>query len=408
MGRTGALKGNLVVGQAGGPTAVINSSLAGVIQEARRHQAIAGIYGAAHGIEGVLKEEFYDLGREPLATVKALRRTPSAILGSCRRKLTTAEYERVLSVFRAHNVRYFIYIGGNDSADTAHQVSALARDRGYELRVMGVPKTIDNDLPFMDHTPGYGSAARFLAVATMDAGRDSEAMRTVDKVKILEVMGRNAGWLAAATALGRRTLGDAPHLIYFPEKPLVEEHFLSDISAVYREHGYAVAVVASGVRGPSGQELVATGGAMFTDSFGHRQLGGVGQHLTQLVVDNLGLKARYEKPGSIQRMFISCVSSVDAREAYLVGKMAVRRAVQGGDDAMVTILREPGTEYRISIGQCPLSAIANAERRMPPEYINETGNHVTAAFVSYALPLIGGPLPEYARLGGWRVAKRLA
>lgn len=392
------MKGNLLVGQSGGPTAVMNASLAGVVEEAGRHPEVDGIFGALNGIEGILARQIVDLRREDAATLQALRSTPAAALGSCRYRLRPGDSARALRVLQEHDIHYFLYIGGNDSADTSHRLAQEAHQAGYDLRVIGVPKTIDNDLPITDHCPGYGSIARFVAMATMDAGRDTEAMRAVDPIKIIEVMGRNAGWVAAASALGKRQDSDAPHLIYFPERPLVADQFVANVKRVYDTLGYAVVVVAETVRDEKGRPWASGYSLMESDDFGHRRLAGTAESLCRLIGKRLGLHARWDRPGTIQRMSVVCGSQVDADEAYAVGQHAVRYAVAGRSDSMVVIMRNPGPGYSCSYDLAPLETIANNEKRLPEEYIAEQGNFVTPAFVEYALPLIGGPLPEYARL----------
>src|SRR5262249_40555119 len=272
--------------------------------------AVGGVYGALHGIEGVLGREVVDLRAEPVGTWDALLRTPSAALGSCRYKLGEGDAERALEMLRALDVRYFLYIGGNDSADTAHRIAGAAAAVGYDLNVICVPKTIDNDLPDTDHCPGYGSAARFLALATMDSALCTASMPKHYPVKLIEVMGRDAGWLAAATALGKERDEDPPHLIYVPERPLDEETFLRELQAARERYGYVVVVVAETVRTPEGRQLgeVAHQGA---DAFGHQLLGGAASYLVGLVRERLGLRARYDKPGDLQRMSSVAVSSTD-------------------------------------------------------------------------------------------------
>jgi ATP-dependent phosphofructokinase / diphosphate-dependent phosphofructokinase len=401
------LKGNLLVGQSGGPTAVINSSLAGVIEEAMQHAEIGDIYGAVHGIEGVLKEELADLRAESKDSIAALKRSPSAALGSCRHKLKDADYEKILKILEAHNIRYFCYIGGNDSADTTHKIWQLAESSGYELRAMGIPKTVDNDLGFTDHCPGYGSVARFNAISTMEAGRDTEAIGLVDNVKIIETMGRNAGWITASCALARREECEAPHLIYLPERVFDMGRFLQDVKQVFGKWGYCLVAVCEGLRDATGELVSASSRSIDTDAFGHKQLGGVADVLCAAIAENLKIKARFDKPGTIQRMSMPNASSVDLQEAYLVGQMAVRHAGEGLSGQMVTLVREPGAVYKCTTGLAALKDVANAERPMPDEFINAAGNHVTQAFFDYALPLVGGPLPQYARLKLQRVAKRL-
>lgn len=400
------LRGNLVVGQSGGPTAVINSSLAGVVLEALEHDAIEEIYGMLHGVEGLLKEELIDLGRQSAATIDGLRATPSAALGSCRHKLRDADYERILRVLEAHGVRYFVYIGGNDSADTAWRLGRLAADRGYEMRVMSVPKTIDNDLAETDHCPGYGSVARWLAIAVRDAGLDTEAIGVVDTVKVIETMGRNTGWITAATALARDHADAAPHLIYLPERPFLRDRFLSDVDRVHRKLGHVVITVCEGLKDDRGEYLSASGKAVDVDRFGHKQLGGAAAALCDMAAEGLGIKARWDKPGTIQRVSMLAASPVDLEEAHEVGRAAVRHAVEGRDGAMVTLVRESSEPYRWSTGLAPLDRIANAERKVPDEFIAPEGNDITDAFLAYARPLIGPPLPPYARLNMARVPKR--
>jgi 6-phosphofructokinase 1 len=401
-----AVKGNAVVGQSGGPTAVINASLAGVIEEAKQHTEIEGIFGAVNGVEGLLREEMADLRAEDDAQIALLAGTPSAALGSCRKKLTQADYERLLPLLKAHNIRYWFYIGGNDSADTTHQVGRLAAEAGWEMRVIGIPKTIDNDLAYTDHCPGYGSVARFSALATRDAGLDTTAMHTVDTVKIIETMGRNAGWITASTALAREAPGDPPHLIYLPERVFDQERFLADVKREVEKGRGCVIAVCEGLREASGEALVSFKHAVGTDSFGHKQLGGVGDYLVDLIAQHLTIKARFDKAGTIQRSFGLAQSEVDVAEARMVGAAAVRYACEGVTDKMVTLERVSNSPYRCETGLADLQDVANAERPMPDEFINAEGNYVTPAFVEYARPLIGGPLPPYARLKLTRVPKR--
>lgn len=395
-----AKKGNLVVGQSGGCTAVINASLAGVVETALRSDVVGEIYGMWHGIEGLLRGELIDLRAEPAEVWRLIRRTPSAALGSGRYKLLEGDIERILAALQRLNVRYFIYIGGNDSADTAHRVSLAAARQGYELNAVAVPKTIDNDLPRTDHSPGYGSIARFVSTVTQEIALDTEAMRRVDPVKILEVMGRDAGWVAASASLGRRPESDAPHLIYLPERPLSRERFLRDVRASYDTHGYVVAVVTETVRDDSGESIARTDPVFSQDAFGHRYLTGAASYLCDLVARELGLRARFDKPGTIQRMSMSMASEVDLGEAYMVGEHAVRSALSGAHDRMVTIERLNNSPYKSAPGLAPLEKVANQQKLLPDEFINSAGNHVTAAFAEYALPLIGGEAVTYPRLRG--------
>jgi 6-phosphofructokinase 1 len=388
------LRGNLLVAQSGGPTAVINASLLGVVEDARRHNAIERILGARFGLAGMVEGNLHDLGAEDAAHLRAVGHSPSAALGTCRLRFSESHATRVLDVLLARNIRFFLYIGGNDSADTAHRIQMLADQRGYELRCVGVPKTIDNDLAHMDHTPGYGSIARYVAIAAQDSAYDAAAIATSDQVTILEVMGRNAGWVAAASALARRSVGDPPHLIYVPERPLVGEHMLEQVSSVVRRRGYAVIVVTETVRDEEQKPWARRTG---DDGFGHPRLVGAAERMGELISEKLHLKARFNKPGSLQRAAGWCISPVDWDEAYLAGQTATAQAVDGARDVMVTLLRQPGPLYACTTGLAPLSEIAHAERRIPPHFLDDDGQ-VTDAFLAYARPLIGGDLPTYARL----------
>lgn len=385
----------------------MNSSLVGILREAAEHDEIEGVYGALFGIQGLLDEALIDLEREDPASIQRLSHTPAAALGSCRYRLGAEDGERAVEVLQAHNVRYFFYIGGNDSAETAHRIAQLAQERGYELYVICLPKTIDNDLVETDHCLGYGSVARFVAIATMDASRDTEAMRLLEPVKIIEVMGRDAGWIAAAAALAKRSEEDAPHLVYTPERPLILERFLEDVQRVYRQFGYVVAVVSEMVRQEDGTLLVVPDEGPEKDPFGHPRPSSPARFLCQLIRSELGLRPRFDKPGTIQRTAMAYASSVDLEEADLAGRVAVKYALQGESDCMVTLVREPGDSYCCSTGLAPLAKVANALKTLPDEYINPEGNFVTEAFLEYARPLIGGPLPSYARLRQVPVEKRL-
>jgi 6-phosphofructokinase len=401
------LFGNLIVGQSGGPTAVINSSLQGVIEEARRHLEIKGIYGMLNGIEGVLNENIIDLRKQLGLTIKGLSSTPSAALGSCRHKLSPDDYTKILNVLRAHNIRYFFYIGGNDSMDTSHKISQIAGRESYDLRVFGVPKTIDNDLEVTDHCPGYGSVARWVAVSTMEAGLDTVAIGIVDKVKVIEVMGRDTGWITAATTLGKRSEDDPPHLTYVPEVPLNHDRFIDDVKKVYDRLGSCVITVCEGLKDESGSPLVESKKAIDTDAFGHKQLGGVADYLCQYVASKLNLKARFDKPGTIQRVSMILASKVDLKEAYTVGQEAVRQATKGETDKMVTLVRTPSKSYHCTTGLVGLEKVANATKSIPRNFINKEGNGMTNEYRRYAMPLIGDPLPVYVTLKKVLVPKKL-
>lgn len=402
------MKGNVLIAQSGGPTAVINSSCCGIIQEALQHgEEIGEIYGAVNGILGVLHEEMLNLKKEDVAVIELLKRTPSSALGSCRYKLTEKDYNRVLEVLEAHDIRYCFFIGGNDTMDTADKVNKLAKEHDYELRVIGVPKTVDNDLVGTDHCPGYPSTARWLAIAVRDAGLDTKAIYTTDTIKIIETMGRDSGWLTAATALARDEIGDPPHLIYLPERPFSEEKFLLDVKRVYGQLGYVVITVCEGLKDKEGRTLVESKVKADIDTFGHAQRGGIADFLCNLIKDKLGIKARFDKPGTIQRVSMMCASEVDLEEGYEAGKAAVEQAAQGKSGYMITLERVPSDEYKCIIGLIMLEHVANLKRLVPDEFINEDGNDVTKEFLEWARPLIRPGLPKYARLKRVLVKKKL-
>ncbi|MBI4671969.1 MAG: 6-phosphofructokinase [Chloroflexi bacterium] len=401
------LRGTLVIGQSGGPTAVINASLAGMLSEARQHSEIERVYGLVNGIKGALAENLSDLTNEDADTIRALERTPGAALGSCRRKLKADDYDRLFQVLEAHDVRYFLYAGGNDSMDTCHRMREEANRRGYALQVMGVPKTIDNDLAFTDHCPGYGTAARFIAQTTQDTGLDLFALRTFVQVCITEIMGRNAGWLTAAAILGKQRDGDAPHLVYVPERVFDEEKFLSDVERVYKQLGFVSVAISEGAHDEKGEPIGVSSAP--TDAFGHKVVAlghGVGHYLADRVTKRLRLAARCNRPGTIQRVSSAHYSQVDIDEAVVVGAAAVRQAISGDDGYMVTLVRSPEATYSCQTGLAKLADVANAERFLPDGFITPDGTGITAAFRDYALPLIGEPLPAPARLSG-RMVKRI-
>lgn len=393
-------KGNLAIGQSGGPTVAINSSLCGVIQEALSHDEIGEIYGMFRGIRGLLNDQFVDLRRQSPDVINGLRRTPSAALGTGRYKVTPKDYERILDVLEARNIRYVHYIGGNDSADTSLKLHKLAADAGYELHVIAVPKTVDNDLYGTDHCPGYPSAARFVAAALRDTGRDTEAMGPASPVKILEIMGRNAGWLTAAAALAREEEGDPPHLVYVPERPVSVERLVDDVQGCYREHEHVVIAMSEGAQEAPGKTLGEEYAPKEVDVFGHRMKGGVSDYVAALLRGRLGLKVRLDRPNYLQRCFMLCASPVDLEEAYRIGRKAVQEGLSGRIEGMVTLTRDPGPEYHCSAGIASLEGIANREKKLPNGFMNEEGNWPTSAFLAYARPLLGEPWPPspYVRL----------
>jgi len=417
----GKPKGKAVVAQSGGPTAVINASAAGVIQAALDSpETFTAVYGALNGILGILREELYDLGREDPAEIDRLRRSPSSALGSCRHKLKSltddrADYERILEVFRAHEIRYFFYIGGNDSMDTAAKLGRLAREVDYEMIAVGVPKTIDNDLFGTDHCPGYGSVAKYSATSVMEAGRDTESLYTHDTCTVHEVMGRNAGWIAASTGLARRCDEDAPHIILTPEVPFVEAEFVEAVRRCLGRFGRCFVACGEGVRGPDGEYLARKQGAFSKDSFGHVQLGGAADAVRGIIESGAGVKCRTNRAGTAQRNAMHFASATDVSEAYRVGVAAVEAALDGVGGKMVTLVREPGDAYRCTTGLIGLEEVANGEKPLPREFLDEAGTAVSDAFRAYASPLLLGEaevqigpdgLPVYARLAKHMVAKR--
>ena len=391
-------KPNAIVAQSGGPTAVINSSACGVIQEAANCGKIGKVFGAINGILGVLKEDLFDISAEKPETIEALKQTPAAAIGSCRYKLKSlddfkADYERILDVFKAHDIHYFFYAGGNDSMDSADKINKLAADTGYDLVCMGVPKTIDNDLAYTDHCPGYGSTAKYVATCTMEAGKDTEALYTTDTCTILEVMGRNAGWIAAAAGLAARCPEDAPHLIYMPEAAFSFEKLVSDVKDVLKEFARVFIVAGEGLKNEKGNYITADTGAFGKDSFGHVQLGGVADMLKVVIEKEIGIKARFNKLGTNQRSAMHFASLTDVNEAYMCGQAAIKAAMAGENGKMVTLVRQDAKEYKCTTGLAELSDVANGEKKVPPEYINEKGNGITDAMRDYARPLIRGQAP---------------
>ncbi len=410
------LVGNVLVGQSGGPTSVINASVAGIVAEALNHAAIEEIYGGLNGVLGILQEELVDLASESQQQIRALRHTPGAALGTCRYKLKKQQdFERVLEVFKAHNIRYFFYICGNDSQDTADKISKLAKEQGYELRVVGVPKTIDNDLTGTDHCPGYGSVIKYLAMTVRETACDNEAMGQGDLVSIVEVMGRSAGWIAAGTALAKRRdhPHDPPHLILLPEVPFDQEKVLEDVRRVLKRERYCLIVVAEGLVDADGNYLAADSA---TDAFGHARLGGAGEALGEIIEAGIpNAKVRVARPGLIQRAAAHASSKTDSDEAFLAGQAAVRAAIAGETDKMVTLVRGETEHYTDETGLAPLAEIANGIKKLPREWINEDMVSMNFQFLRYAQPLIQGEVavpyengvPNYARLDKVRVEKLL-
>ncbi|MFD1218305.1 6-phosphofructokinase [Microbulbifer celer] len=412
---------NAFYAQSGGVTAVINASACGVIETARQHpDKIGKVYAGLNGIVGALKEELIDVSQESEATIAALRHTPSGAFGSCRYKLKSleqnrAEYERLIEVFKAHDIGYFFYNGGGDSADTCLKISQLSEKMGYPIQAIHIPKTVDNDLPFTDNCPGFGSVAKYVAISTQEAALDVASMcATSTKVFILEVMGRHAGWIAAAGALAQEQEGDAPHIILLPEVAFDKEKFLEKVQKTVDENGYCVIVASEGAQYEDGTFLADAGSV---DAFGHKQLGGVAPTLAKMVKDELGMKYHWALADYLQRAARHIASATDVEQAYAVGKAAVEAAVAGKNSIMPTIERNgtASADYSWTIGEAPLSEVANVEKFMPKEFIAEDGFGITQAGRDYLEPLIQGEdyppykngIPQYARLKKALVEKKL-
>ena len=410
---------NAFYAQSGGVTAVINASACGVIETARKYpKRIGKVFAGRNGILGALHEELIDTSRESAASIAGLRTTPSGAFGSCRYKLKSLadnrrEYERLIEVFRAHNIGFFFYNGGGDSQDTAHKVSQLSTRMGYPITCIGIPKTVDNDLPHTDCCPGFGSVAKYVAVATREAALDVESMyETSTKVFILEVMGRHAGWIAAASCLAQDGDGDAPHIILLPEVDFDREKFLARVKDTVTKNGFCVVVASEGAHYPDGSFIADAG---TKDAFGHTQLGGVAPTLASMVKDAHGYKYHWAVADYLQRAGRHIASGTDVKQAYAVGQAAVKFALAGKNAVMPTIVRTSDKPYRWKIGEVALSKVANVEKPMPKKFITRDGYGVTAAGRRYLAPLIAGEdypayrngMPKYVRLKNLLVGKKL-
>ena len=379
------VRGNLIVGQSGDPSAVFNACLYGVVQEAKQHPEIQNIYGMVGGVGGLLKGNLIDLGRQKPTILEGLKNVPSAALSSDHDALAAEDYDRALEICKQHQIRFVIYMGDKGAMSTADQLAEFAEDRGYPLCCIGVPHSAENTLGFTDHCFGYGTAARANAIVVRNVGRDTETMGVTAGVKIIETMGRNSGWLAAATALAKDSDDSPPHLIYLPESGLDPAQFLADVEAVYRRLGYCLVVISEGVKDKNGQILhsdAAPGGR-------------IGEYLCELLADQLQLKASCDKLEDLSRFAIQSASVVDSGEALMAGQAAVRRAVDGMNGFMITIARhlDPNKPYSSLIGMVRLGLGARSEKVVSEAFINEAGNFVTEAFEKYVTPLIGGRLP---------------
>ncbi len=388
--------GNMLIAQSGGPSMVINQSLVGAVQAAKQSPKILGIYGALHGIQGIFDERFIDLRAESDEVLEQITQTPSSALGSVRRKPTPEDCRAIFAILAKHDIRYFFYIGGNDSAETAHIIAEEAERQGYDLCCFHIPKTIDNDLLGNDHTPGYGSAGRFVACAVRGDDLDNRAL---GGVKIDVIMGRNAGFLTAAASLARQDPDDGPHLVYLPERTFTIEGFVADVADCLERYGRCVVAVSEGIRGADGR-AIAESFSTEVDAHGNVQLtsGALGENLAAVIRERLKVKrVRADTFGFIQRCFVGCVSESDAQEARAVGAEAVQAATSGAHrSGTVAIQRAEGETYQISYAIAPLATVAKHTREVPDDYINAAGNNVTPAFLAYARPIIGA-LPVTAR-----------
>jgi 6-phosphofructokinase len=409
---------NIFYAQSGGVTAVINASACGVIETARNHPELGKVYAGNNGIIGALREDLIDTSQESNEAIAALRYTPAGAFGSCRYKLKSldenrAEYERLIEVFKAHDIGYFFYNGGGDSQDTAHKVSQLSREINYPITCIGVPKTVDNDLPITDNCPGFGSVAKYVAVSIREAGLDVASMcESSTKVFVMEVMGRHAGWIAGAAGLAAEQEGDAPHVIVFPEIAFDKEAFLAKVKNSVDQYGYCAIVVSEGAHYEDGTFLADQG---TRDAFGHAQLGGVAPALANMIKDALGYKYHWAVSDYLQRAARHIASATDVEQAYAMGKAAVELAVADKNAVMPIIVRDSSEPYAWHIGEAALADVANVEKKMPREFITEDGFGITAAAREYFAPLILGEdyppyhngLPAYARLAKNKVPKKL-
>ena len=413
-------KMNVFYAQSGGVTAVINATACGVIETARKHKdKIGKVYAGRDGIIGALTEDLIDTTKESPAAIRALRHTPAGAFGSCRYKLkgleeNRAQYERLIEVFKAHNIGYFFYNGGNDSADTAYKVSQISGALGYPVICVGIPKTVDNDLVVTDCCPGFGSVAKYVATSIREAGYDVASMaRTSTKVFVLEVMGRHAGWITAACGLAAEKAGDAPQILLFPELVFDADKFLARVDAVVKQHGYCAIGVSEGLRHADGKFLAESG---LKDAFGHAQLGGVAPQIANLVKDKLGYKYHWAVADYLQRAARHIASKTDAQQAYAVGKAAVELALKGRNAVMPVIVRKSNKPYKWTIEAAELKDIANQEKKMPRDFITADGFHITDKCREYLSPLIAGEdyppfrngLPDYVKLKNTAVPKKLA
>ena len=382
------MKANVLIAHGGGPSPVINASLYGAIQEAKKHEDIGSIYGAIGGVDGILNESFIDFKEQPQEKIALLPQTPATAIGTSRTHLTDQDYEKIVEVCVKKNIKYVLFNGGNGSMDTCGKIYKKAAQQ--DIRVIGIPKTIDNDIAITDHSPGFGSAARYLAVSVAEAAQDVKAMPI--HVSIIESMGRNTGWIAASSALARKNGGDAPHLIYVPERAFNEKEFLKDVKRLYDRLGGVIVVASEGLKNEKGDPIVDPILTKGRDVY----FGDVSSHLAMLVIRELGIKARSEKPGILGRSSATLQSATDREEAIRAGAFAAKAAIEGSTGYMVGFERASAPSYACETVLIPIEQVMMTEAVLPDNFINERGNDVTQAFIDYCRPLIGGPLPEYA------------
>ena len=393
------LKGNAIIGQSGGPTSVINASLAGVVTQAKEFGDILNIFGMRYGIEGFMNENIIDLGAESLSTMERLRETPSSTLGSCRHKLKEDDLPKILEVLRKYNIRYIFLIGGNDTMDTIHRIEMYAKTKNYNLVGIGIPKTVDNDLFGTDHTPGFASAARYMALSVMQAGILTRDMQKVDQFVVFQCIGREAGWLVGATAAGKKNPEDAPHVMCFPERAFEKDRFLADVKKCYEKYGFVSIVCGEGIAYADGTPVSAS---QTKDKFDNIEFGAMGgtsaaMAIHRMISDAFGFRGEFQVTESLPMCAADRTVQLDVDEAFLCGQKAVELVMEGKTGLMVTLNRQAGRDYVCITGTAPLNDVAVRAKPLPDEYINEQGNFINEKFLDYVKPLIG-LLPEYTTL----------
>ncbi len=395
------LKGNAIIGQSGGPTSVINSSLAGAVVGAKEFDAIGNVLGMRYGIEGFMADKLIDLGSESADVIERLKYTPSSALGSCRHKLKEEDMPVILGQLRKHNIRYVFLIGGNDTMDTIHRLEVYAKSQNYDLIGVGIPKTVDNDLFGTDHTPGFPSAARYIALSVKQAGVLARDMQKVDQFVIFQAIGREAGWLTAASAIGKKDESDAPHILCLPERPFEKEKFLADVKRCYEDYGWVSVVCGEGITYADGRPVSSS---ETTDKFGNVEFGAMGGTsvavvLHKMIGDEFGFRGEFQITESLPMSAADRAVQLDVDEAFMAGMQAVNLAKEGKTGIMVSLVRESNSPYKCTTGTAPLSDVAVNAKPMPDEFINKEGNFITDAFLEYLKPLTG-PMPDYVKLTG--------